>query len=436
MIIYMLPGRSTLTRIFKLSVLIGLTILLLGASVIPPSNRVEQVRAYTRDIEFDYIAWTLNALGVKLSQVALNSVSYLPDQQERQLVLDYIQLIANIQIGEAKLNRIYADPDVSDPSAASADLRLQLEELYQTRTALAPVAEAILQDQISEIVAELGLSAAGQTVPPVLYHSTPLPLALIVSPRDAIRQEANISLTPDITLEQRVALEEEVDQALDVSSLVVGIGGVGLYPTMVMQTSDLNWLSEVVAHEWVHNYLTLRPLGLNYLTSPELRTMNETAASIAGKELGRALMERYYPELAPPPPAEEPPAPESDEPTQPPPFDFRAEMRETRVNVDRLLAEGKIDEAEQYMEQRRAFLWENGYQIRKLNQAYFAFHGAYADQPGGAAGEDPVGAAVRELRANSPSLAAFLNTISWMSSYEQLQRVMGEKTSLLELPMQ
>ena len=74
------------------------------------------------------------------------------------------------------------------------------------------------------------------------------------------------------------------------------------------------------------------------------------------------------------------------------------------------------------MELRRAYLWENGYRIRKLNQAYFAFYGAYADQPGGAAGEDPVGEAVRQLRANSPSLAAFLKTISWMSSFEQLQR--------------
>ncbi len=77
-------------------------------------------------------------------------------------------------------------------------------------------------------------------------------------------------------------------------------------------------------------------------------------------------------------------------------------MRITRVTVDELLAEGKIEEAEAYMEARRVFFWENGYLIRKINQAYFAFYGAYADQPGGEAGEDPVGAAVRELRAAEP----------------------------------
>ena len=75
------------------------------------------------------------------------------------------------------------------------------------------------------------------------------------------------------------------------------------------------------------------------------------------------------------------------------------------------------------MESRRQIFVENGYRIRKLNQAYFAFHGAYADRPGGAAGasEDPVGSAVRKLRNQSPSLAVFLNRISWMWSYEQLQ---------------
>jgi hypothetical protein len=98
-------------------------------------------------------------------------------------------------------------------------------------------------------------------------------------------------------------------------------------------------------------------------------------------------------------------------------------MNETRTTTDALLADGKIDEAEAYMETRRQVFWENGYLIRKLNQAYFAFYGAYADQPGGAAGatEDPIGNAVRELRAQSSSLSEFLNRISWMWSFEQLQ---------------
>jgi hypothetical protein len=131
-------------------------------------------------------------------------------------------------------------------------------------------------------------------------------------------------------------------------------------------------------------------------------------------------MERFYPELLPAPPAPESAA-EPDEPAPPPAFDFRDEMRKTRVTVDELLAKGEIEAAEDYMEAQRQVFWDQGYRIRKLNQAYFAFYGAYADEPGGAAGEDPVGEAVRKLYANSPSLAAFLKRIAWMTSFEELQ---------------
>jgi hypothetical protein len=96
-------------------------------------------------------------------------------------------------------------------------------------------------------------------------------------------------------------------------------------------------------------------------------------------------------------------------------------MHTTRITVDAMLAAGKIEEAETYMETRRQIFWKNGYTIRKLNQAYFAFYGAYADVPGGAAGGDPVGPAVRALRAQSASLADFINRISWMTSFGELQ---------------
>ena len=160
---------------------------------------------------------------------------------------------------------------------------------------------------------------------------------------------------------------------------------------MVMSTTDLNWLMEVVTHEWVHNYLTLRPLGIHYFSSGELRTMNETTANLAGKELGRALIARYYPELLPEPAPVDLPQTTTPLQTEPPAFDFRAEMHATRVKVDEFLATGMIEEAEEFMEDRRQFFWQNGYQIRRLNQAYFAFYGAYADGGGGEAGQDPVG---------------------------------------------
>ena len=69
----------------------------------------------------------------------------------------------------------------------------------------------------------------------------------------------------NLTLDQQVALEDRTAAGLDVSTLVTPVGGVGTYPAMVAQSADLNWIANVTAHEWAHNYLTLRPLGINYL---------------------------------------------------------------------------------------------------------------------------------------------------------------------------
>lgn len=422
-------------RLLTLLALLVLSSMLLGTGGESSDELAERVRVFTRDKEFNFIEWTVEAWVKKAGQMALGSENYLEAEPRRQVVIDYLDLVWEIWVVEAQVNDIYADPNITDPQAASSELREQLDALRGQRDQIALLAEAILQDQVSDVVGDMGLTLGGQPIPPVLYHATTLPWALIASPRDVIRQDAHISLLPELTVDQHVDLEEQVEQAFGVSAVVVGIGGVGVYPTMVRETIDLNWLSEVIAHEWVHNFLMLRPLGLNYMSSVELRTMNETTASIAGVEIGIAVIEKYYPELLPPEdevePEAEPAAPQEpvepapaapQDPAEPAPFNFYEEMGITRVEVDRLLVDDQIEQAEQYMEARRRFFWDNGYHIRKLNQAWFAFHGAYADQPGGgAAGQDPVGKAVRDLRAHSNSLAEFLKRISWMASFDQLQ---------------
>lgn len=386
-----------------------------------PQNHGWRARYYTRAYEFNYVSWAIDALTRKLAQFSTSSSNFLREEIQKQVVLEYLDLVAEIRRVEGQINEFFANPDIEDPAAASQHLRTHLDALSYHRSRLAPVAESILEGQVAAILSDMGFGVAGQPIPPVLYRTTPLPLALIISPRDFIRQEADISLVPYLSIEQKVALEDQVEQSLNVSSLVVNIGGIGLYPSMIMETTDINWLAEVVSHEWTHNYLTLRPLGVNYLTSPELRTINETAASIAGKEIGHAVVARYYAEYLPPP-VNQNPASQTTLPIEATPvFDFRAEMHETRLIADALLSEGKIEEAEEYMEERRRIFWENGYHnIRKLNQAYFAFYGAYADQPGGPAGADPVGEAVRQLWSQSPDLISFLYRISWMTSFEQL----------------
>ena len=405
------------------------------------THPIEKVRAFTRQIEFNYVSWMSNAAVIKIRAASAGIPYSLNNESQKLIVNENLRVTQLILENEYRLAQIYADPAVVDKELASETLRAELNDQYTRQSQLAPLAEAILQEQVTQILAELGFTAKGQPVPNVWYHSTRLPMALIVSPRDRIEQTANISVDTNLTVDQQAQLEENVDEKLNSSSLVVNIGGVGVYPTMVMRTTDLNWMLNTIAHEWIHNYLTLRPLGILYGETPELRTMNETTASIAGDEIGALVIERFYPErmaaLQPDPRESSASSPSLslisfplEHPTPGdlirPPFDFRAQMHETRTTADVLLAEGKIEEAEAYMEERRLVFLQNGYLLRKINQAYFAFHGAYADSPGGAAGEDPVGPAVRALREKSESLADFVNTISWMWRFEQLQKAVGQ----------
>ena len=411
-----------LDKVFSLAILT----LVLTTATPRISGQTDQVRGYTRAVEFDYATWVWNAFWDKVQYSTLNAPYTFDRGTQKQIVFEYLRVTEELTQAEFQIERIFADPSITDKDSASAYLRTQRDELLERQEMIAPFAEAILQSQVSAAFAELGLTSGGQTVPPLLYHTSPTPLALIVSPRDQIVQTTNISILPTLTLDQQIKLEDDVANSLNVSTLIVPVGGIGVYPTMVMETTNLPWMISTIAHEWIHNYLNLRPLGLNYSTTPELRTMNETVANIGGDEAGLIVLRTYYPELL----ASDSDqslilfpklAPPSDPATQEEPFDFRAEMHETRVTADELLAQGKVEEAEVYMESRRQVFWENGYLLRKLNQAYFAFHGAYADVPGGAAGEDPVGPAVRALREQSASFKDFITTIAWMTSFEQLQ---------------
>jgi hypothetical protein len=409
--------RGLKITFWSLACLIAMT-----ASSLLSNDYPEKVRIFTRPIEFDYINWTIQAVWQKTLQQSVRIEDYLPSPRPSEIVREYLKVESQVAQTESDMSVIYADPNLNGKESALQTKQNQLDHLRKVKEMLAPIAESTLQEQIGAVLGENDLTLLGQPMPPVLFHSTPLPMALIVSPRDKIQQDANISLSTDMTAGDMTALEDRVMKHLDVSALVVPVGGVGIYPTMVMATSDLSFLADTVAHEWTHNFLTTRPLGLNYETNDELRTINETTASIIGNEIGRLVLKKYYPDLLPP---ETDQVAESKKPNSPvnavpEKFVYRNEMHTTRVQVDELLAAGKIKEAEEYMEQRRQVFWEHGYPIRRLNQAYFAFYGAYADVPGGAAGKDPVGPTVRAFRAQSGSLAEFLEKISWVTSYPQL----------------
>jgi len=394
-------------------------------SVIHPDDWFpQQAGIFIAGRYYDFVGWELNAVGLKVAQAAAHTHWQLSDTQRRQLVVDYLDLVRQIHDSENQIEEQYAILTDQALGGAVTPMEEKLAVLRDQQTAWQPLVEAILAEQVTAVLADEGFAPAGILFPPVRFHFAQTPLYLVVSPRDEIKTQYGTMLRADLSLDAQVALEEAIDGTLDVSSLVERVGGLGIYPTMVIESSWLPWLVDTIAHEWSHNYLFLRPLGLHYLDSPQLTTINETVASILGQEIGQRVVARYYPEAMPEfikrrhnvgwEPAPEDPAA----------FDFGREMRKTRLRVDELLAEGAVEEAEAYMEARRRLFVERGYlHLRKLNQAYFAFHGSYAIGPGAV---DPIGPLLKRLRLRHDSLKSFVDEVKGITTFEDLEWILAE----------
>lgn len=380
------------------------------------------------DRRFDYVAWTVEALADKAQGVLADSDRYLEPGAAEGLVLDYLEQLGRARTLEGEIAWVYAEPAVGDPAAATAVAQSEVDAIRAALAEQQPLVESIVQKQVATLLDEEGLAVGGQLWPPVFMSMTPTPYLLIVSPRDRIEQSNYASLIPGLSTAEQEELEQAVFDQLDQSALVVPIGGLGTYPAMIAETSSMDWLAEVTAHEWTHHWLSFHPLGVRYLDSSQMRIINETVASLVDLEIGPQVMARYYtdPLAAETTTGTAAAAAQSAVIDPPRPlFDFSAEMAATRVEVDRLLAEGQVEAAEAYMEERRQLFVSHGYAIRKLNQAYFAFYGGYAAEPGGAAGADPIGPMLRELRAASPSLRDFLRDVARVTSYDDLVALYG-----------
>jgi hypothetical protein len=399
---------------FLFILLLGTLTLLLFPSVsgcAPDRDFDTQLHEITEPYRFNLAGWEFKAIIAEIGKLF----------GSRDEITDNATAVFYANIDSIK--RLESDIRAVEAGKRQGDLASLEEELMERQNQNAELVELVerhLETQIREAFSQQDIYnpldrclSIGIGFPPVNIHLAPPPHVLVISPRDRIDSIREVTLLPDMSEEDMAEIEAEID-ALGVSSLVVDVGGMATYPSYVMDTADVRFMLDTASEEWLHQYLAFTPLGFRYVLDLagvrrdyDIATMNETVAGMVSKEIGAIIYEQYYT-------TEET---DSSEPVATHGFDFNKEMREIRKTVDDYLARGEIEPAEEFMEQKRLYLEENGYYIRKLNQAYFAFHGAYADSP---TSVSPIGAEMKELRNRSVSLREFLDTVTGMTSPEDL----------------
>jgi len=362
------------------------------------------------------------------SKTLLNEIRELISNQDGKteddldLVTEYYSLVERIKTLKPQIDAI----NTANRQGNLALLEAELSELDEQKATLADTVERIIGKQITEILAQESIYnpmyeyiKLEVSFPPLNFKLEKPPHLLVISPRDRIESIREILLKQDVSLEEKEDIEAKVDK-LGVSSLVVPLGGLATYPNFVAGDFGLRFTVDAAAEEWVHQYLLFKPLGFLYLLditgvsrNYEIATMNETLASMVSKEISSIVYKKYYAQH------------EIDDNNQAdePEFDFNKEMRDIRRAVDEYLARGEVEQAEEFMEQKRQYLASKGYYIRKLNQAYFAFYGTYTDSP---TSISPIGLELMELRSQSASLKDFLNTVAAMTNRQDLSEVLNK----------
>lgn len=476
--------------------LIGAALLFMLRTPSVDNTRAGRIKNELRDVEFNYISWEVEALWAKAQQTLFGYHDYIGSEESKMIVIDYLIMIGQLQTLDYQIEQTYTNPTAHNADQR-AQLDKQRTELVEKIHDLQPFVEPIIEDHVEVVLGELGFNVGGQVLPPVSFRFVVPPDILVISPRTTIQQDFSFSLrslspSETVEIEERVSTVSPTD-----SAFITGIGGVGIYPAIVDETRYAAFAYEIVAHEWSHHYLIFYPSGLEYLAAPETRIINETTATVFGNAVGLIVLERFYSEevaqgliYIPNYPTLEDFFPTEDfSANQPdavelfaqftpiePPVTYRGHVQNTtdyllalnyemaaqntldvwsqtlnrkgirltnalagdergtvinrtRLTADYLLELEKIDAAEDYMTAQGHRL-----NIRRLNQAWFAFYGGYQAEPGAGGGVDvtitdvtdpnyqgdPIGPAIQEIYELAPSPYEFLVVMRDITTRDEL----------------
>jgi hypothetical protein len=394
----------------------GLSLGLLLALTTPSSTlRLSPAELHAAEFRFNLLTWEISHLPIKWLQWLAMVGSRYNDTPESRLdtVETYFDLVR-------EANALRDQPaDSATPDTDTADPERDLASIEQQIRSLRPRVEEVMEAAVSDVLRQedISFNMGILLFPPVDFSLGRLPTMLIISPRDRIERVESVLLVGGITPRARDEIENNILRQEDMSALVSGIGGISTYPSIIAG-GNLRGSLRLAGHEWLHQYLIFHPLGRGYHRSGNMASLNETAANIFGDELGDLVFTHLTGEEVPTPPGGNDAQACPDDR-----FCFQREMQHTRLRVDELLEQGDIERAEAFMEERRLIFVNNGHSIRKLNQAYFAFHGTYADSP---ASVSPIHQQLTDLRQASGSLADFIHTVAALSTYDEFLTILEQ----------
>ncbi len=396
--------RPVIAAYIALAVLLATLATTGGVALYRASGPDSAIEAAADEHGYSLVSWELRHAAEKWVYKVAHFFDGRSHREEDDIVQRYFSLAETIRQLE--------------PQGVSAELVAAQKE----RGAIEGEVEDVIEGRVTAVLEEQGLvlrpplfSDLGLIFPPVDFELDAPPRVLVISPRERIELDRSYLLAAGLDLDTVVGIERESEAdnmgESGVSTLVISTGGVAAYPSIVSELDSYESLIDTVFHEWLHQYLIFFPLGSSYARNSETRTLNESVANLGGHELARLYFERYGRLVAAPTPAL----------TLMGEFDFTKEMRELRRRVEALLQLGRIAEAETLMTEKRDEFEAKGVYIRRLNQAYFAFHGFYADTPGSI---DPIGPKLQMLLERAGSPGEFVRRAAGITSAEQLDELL------------
>ena len=422
-----------------------LVMLLLVTWLVPVGDKRSDTAAVQVSLDHTYglVSWEFENFFDKWRHRVWTALPWTPTSEaDRRRALDrYVVLVDELRIAKDLLSEASSENGSDQGNVSNA--QLAVDRLIAERDGFRDGVEEFLEQAVADAIRSAEVDLVGSFVwPPVDFRIDSPPKLLVTSPRDVIRRDEDVLIDPEISIDDIEKIENELAEVANISAVVLQTGGLASYPN-VIPTADLERLLDVAAHEWLHAYLVFNPLGRAYFDGGDIRVMNETLADIFGQEVGLRVYSEITgePYVAPVRPetamrnteSKNPDGPggsDSDEETGADDFDFNRFMAETRARTDELLEEGLMDEAESYMESRRIELLDHGHTIRKINQAYFAFHNTYAESP---SSTSPIARYLWDLRDQVDTVGELVKLLRPLGTYKEFELLLVERGIELEI---